>query len=137
MCDTSGGLPSQIRSLAAQSSSSSSCSGPGPLPPASPSPPAPAVSAPSAGPRAAPSPVPGFDVSSWQAIFAPAGTPKEIVQRLNVEIVKILRAPDVREKLDKQLGMQLVGSTPEELAALMKREIPRWAALVKKSGATP
>ncbi len=81
--------------------------------------------------------VPGFDVSSWQAVYAPAGTPKEIVQRLNVEIVKILKLPDVREKLDKQLGMQLVGSTPEELAALMKAEIPRWAALVKKSGATP
>jgi tripartite-type tricarboxylate transporter receptor subunit TctC len=81
--------------------------------------------------------VPGFDVSSWQAVYAPAGTPKEIVQRLNVEIVKILKMPDVREKLDKQLGMQLVGSTPDELAALMKSEIPRWAALVKKSGATP
>ena len=81
--------------------------------------------------------VPGFDVSSWQAVYAPAGTPKEIVQRLNAEIVKILKMPDVREKLDKQLGMQLVGSTPEELAALMSREIPRWAALVKKSGATP
>jgi len=81
--------------------------------------------------------VPGFDVSSWQAVYAPAGTPKEIVQRLNVEIVKILKMPDVREKLDKQLGMQLVGSTPDELAALMSREIPRWAALVKKSGATP
>jgi tripartite-type tricarboxylate transporter receptor subunit TctC len=81
--------------------------------------------------------VPGFDVSSWQAIYAPAGTPKEIVQRLNVEIVKILKMPDVRDKLEKQLGMQLVGSTPEELTALMKHEIPRWAALVKKSGATP
>jgi tripartite-type tricarboxylate transporter receptor subunit TctC len=81
--------------------------------------------------------VPGFDVSSWQAIYAPAGTPKEIVQRLNVEIVKILKSADVREKLGKQLGMELVGSTPEEVTTLMKSEIPRWAALVKKSGAAP
>jgi tripartite-type tricarboxylate transporter receptor subunit TctC len=81
--------------------------------------------------------VPGFDVSSWQAIYAPAGTPKDIVQRLNVEIVKILKSPDVRERLGKQLGMELVGSSPDELAALMKTEIPRWAELVKKSGAKP
>jgi tripartite-type tricarboxylate transporter receptor subunit TctC len=80
--------------------------------------------------------VPGFEMSSWQAVYAPKGTPKAIVQRLNAEIVKALKQPDVREKLGKQLGMELVGSTPEELAALMQREIPRWAALVKKSGAT-
>ncbi|NDY92101.1 Bug family tripartite tricarboxylate transporter substrate binding protein [Ideonella livida] len=80
--------------------------------------------------------VPGFEMSSWQAVYAPKGTPKAIVQRLNAEIVKALKQPDVREKLGKQLGMELVGSTPEELAALMQREIPRWAALVKKSGAS-
>jgi tripartite-type tricarboxylate transporter receptor subunit TctC len=81
--------------------------------------------------------VPGFDVQSWQAIYAPAGTPKEIVAKLNSEIVKILKTPEVREKLGKQLGMDLIGSTPDELAALMKKEIPRWAALVQKSGAKP
>ena len=81
--------------------------------------------------------VPGFDVSSWQAVYAPAGTPKDIVQKLNTEIVKILKMPDVRDKLGKQLGMELVGGSPEDLAALMKREIPRWAELVKKSGAKP
>jgi tripartite-type tricarboxylate transporter receptor subunit TctC len=56
---------------------------------------------------------------------------------LNAEISKILAMPDVREKLGKQLGMELAGGSPEELAALMKREIPRWAELVKKSGAQP
>ncbi|MDQ5898357.1 MAG: hypothetical protein QG612_2443 [Pseudomonadota bacterium] len=80
--------------------------------------------------------VPGFEMSSWQAVYAPRGTPKPIVQRLNAEIVRALRLPDVRDKLGRQLGMELVGSSPEELAALMQREIPRWAALVKKSGAT-
>jgi tripartite-type tricarboxylate transporter receptor subunit TctC len=81
--------------------------------------------------------VPGFDVQSWQAVYAPAGTPKDVVQKLNAEISKILAMPDVREKLGKQLGMELAGGSPEELAALMKREIPRWAELVKKSGAQP
>jgi len=79
--------------------------------------------------------VPGFEMSSWQAIFAPKGTPKAIVQRLHAEIAKALKMPDVQSKLGG-LGMDLVGGTPEELAALMAKEIPRWGALVKKSGAT-
>jgi tripartite-type tricarboxylate transporter receptor subunit TctC len=79
--------------------------------------------------------VPGFDVSSWQAIYAPKGTPKAIVQRLSQEIAKALKQPDVQEKLGKQMGMEIVAGGPEELAALMAKEIPRWAALVKKSGA--
>lgn len=81
--------------------------------------------------------VPGFEMSSWQAVYAPKGTPKPIVQKLNAEIRKILAMPDVKEKLSTTLGMEIVGSTPEELAAHMGREIPRWAELVRKSGATP
>lgn len=77
-----------------------------------------------------------FQMSSWQAVYAPKGTPKAIVQRLNTEIVKILNLPDVKEKLSNSLGMEIVASTPEELAAFMAKEIPRWAELVKKSGAT-
>ena len=80
--------------------------------------------------------VPGFEMSSWQAFYAPKGTPKAIVQRLYAEIAKALKQPDVQAKLGGQLGMEIVGGSPEELAALMAREIPRWAALVKKSGAT-
>lgn len=79
--------------------------------------------------------VPGFDMSSWQAVFAPKGTPTQIVQRLNAEIVKILKSAE-GDKLGKQFGMEIVASTPAELAAHMAKEIPRWAALVKKSGAT-
>src|SRR5688572_24061963 len=77
-----------------------------------------------------------FEMSSWQAIYAPKGTPKPVVQRLHAEIAKALKQPDVQAKLGGQLGMELVGGTPEQLAALMSKEIPRWAALVKKSGAS-
>ena len=77
-----------------------------------------------------------FDMASWQAVYAPKGTPKAIVQRLHAEIAKALKQPDVIAKLHDQMGMQLVGGSPDELAALMAREIPRWAALVKKSGAS-
>lgn len=77
-----------------------------------------------------------FQMSSWQAVYAPKGTPQPIVHRLNAEIVKILRMPDVMSKLTDQLGMEIVGRSPEELAAFMKVEIARWAELVKKSGAT-
>ena len=70
------------------------------------------------------------------AIFAPKGTPKASVRRLYAEIAKALKALDVQAKLHDQLGMEIVGGSPEELAALMAKEIPRWAALVKKSGAT-
>ena len=77
-----------------------------------------------------------FDMASWQAVYAPKGTPKAIVQRLHAEIAKALKQPDVVAKLHDQMGMQLVGGSPDELAALMAREIPRWAALVKKSGAS-
>lgn len=79
--------------------------------------------------------VPSFEMSSWQAVYAPKGTPASIVERLNAEIVKAIKAPDVRDKLGTQLGMELVGSSPAELAELMRREIPRWAELVRKSGA--
>ena len=81
--------------------------------------------------------VPKFEMVSWQAVYAPKGTPKPIVDRLNAEIVKVLKTPDVRDKLTGANGMEIVASTPAELTALMQREIPRWAELVTKSGAQP
>ena len=77
-----------------------------------------------------------FQMSSWQAVYAPKGTPAAIVHRLNAEIQKILKMPDVIAKLTDQLVLEIVGSSPEELANFMKTEITRWAQLVKKSGAT-
>ncbi len=76
----------------------------------------------------------GYEVGSWQGVFAPAGTPPAIVKRLNTEMVKILNMPDVREKL-VGLGAEPVGNTPEEFSALVKTEVVKWADVVKKSGA--
>ena len=78
-----------------------------------------------------------FEMSSWQAVYAPKGTPKPIVDKLNGEIVKILKAPDTGQKMQDTMGIEVVASSPEELTKLMQSEIPRWTALIKKSGAQP
>jgi len=78
-----------------------------------------------------------FEMSSWQAVYAPKGTPKPIVDKLNAEIVKVLKAPDTRQKMQDTMGIEVVASSPEELTKLMQAEIPRWTALIKKSGAQP
>ncbi len=85
-------------------------------------------------PTLAESGLPGFEVGSWQGVFAPAGTPPAIVKRLNAEIVKALNLPDVREKLGG-LGAEIVADSPEEFSALVKAEVVKWADVVKKSGA--
>src|SRR5439155_13149987 len=85
-------------------------------------------------PTLAESGLPGFEVGSWQGVFAPARTPPEIVKRLNVEIVKALNLPDVREKLGG-LGAEIVADSPEEFAAFVKTEGVKWSDVVKKSGA--
>ncbi len=79
--------------------------------------------------------VAGFESVSWQAVYAPKGTPKAIVQRLADDIIKGLKARDTRDKLANSLGMEVIAGSPEELAALMARDIPRMADLVRKSGA--
>jgi tripartite-type tricarboxylate transporter receptor subunit TctC len=76
--------------------------------------------------------VKGYEIVSWQGIFAPAGTPKEVVQRLNAEVVKILAMPDMRERL-AGLGLDPVGNTPDEFAAFQKGEITKWAKVVKEA----
>jgi len=78
--------------------------------------------------------LPGFEVGSWQGVFAPAGTPPEIVRRLNAEIVKILNMPEVRDKL-AALGAEVAPNSPEEFATMVKAEVGKWAEVVKKSGA--
>jgi tripartite-type tricarboxylate transporter receptor subunit TctC len=76
----------------------------------------------------------GYEVGSWQGVFAPAGTPPDIIKRLNTEIVRIINSPDVREKL-AALGAEPAPNTPEEFAALVKADVAKWADVVKKSGA--
>jgi len=76
----------------------------------------------------------GYDITSWQALFAPAGTPKEIVARLHAETVKALKAPDVAKRLE-DLGLDAGGMPPDELVALLRSDIPRLGKIVRDSGA--
>jgi tripartite-type tricarboxylate transporter receptor subunit TctC len=76
----------------------------------------------------------GYDISSWQAIFAPGGTPKAIIDRLYAETAKALKAPDVAKRL-QDLGLDAGGMTPDELSAKIREEIPRLGKIVRDSGA--
>ncbi len=77
--------------------------------------------------------LPGFEIASWNGVFAPAGTPKEIVTKLNTEIVKILSMPDVNERLSA-LGAEPAGMTPEQFAAIIKADLNKWAKIAKDAG---
>lgn len=77
--------------------------------------------------------VPGYDVTVWFGILAPAGTPKEIVQRLNAEMVKVMRTPEVMDRFQKA-GVDTVASSPEEFGAFLKGEVARWAKVVQDAG---
>ena len=76
----------------------------------------------------------GFDATSWFGLLAPAGTPKDIVAKLNAASVKALASPEMRERLAAQ-GADPVGNSPEQFAAFIKSEIDKWAKIVKASGA--
>lgn len=80
--------------------------------------------------------VPGYDASLWFAIVAPAATPRPIIQRLSTEINEILKQPALRERY-KASGVELSGSTPEELAAKIQTDLVRWTELQKKAGVVP
>jgi tripartite-type tricarboxylate transporter receptor subunit TctC len=76
----------------------------------------------------------GFDAVTWFGFLAPAGTPKDVVARLNAEFNKALKQPDLQKKLGDQ-GADPAGGTPEQFAALIKDDIVRWGKVVKQSGA--
>ncbi len=78
--------------------------------------------------------VPGFEATTWFAMFAPAGTPRDVVMRINAEMVRVFKLPEVVDKL-KTLGLEPWISTPEELAKYQASEIVKWAKVVKESGA--
>ena len=77
---------------------------------------------------------PGFEATTWHALVAPAGTPKDVIAALHRAIAATVNDAAVRKQL-VELGIDVVGSTPEELRAYIKAEIPKWAAVVKTSGA--
>lgn len=78
---------------------------------------------------------PGFDSYGWNGILAPAGTPREIILRMNREINEALKLPDIRTLLANQ-NIEAAGGTPEQFAALIKRESERWGPVIRASGAT-
>ncbi len=77
----------------------------------------------------------GYDVSNWLGVVVPKGTPQSVVQRLNEAIAKGMADENLKRQLGA-MGIEATSSTPEEFAATVKREIPKWAQIVKKSGAT-
>ena len=80
--------------------------------------------------------LPGFEQVVWHSVIVPARTPKPIVAKLSNELVRILRMPDVKERFNSQ-GLDAVGNTPEEVSALIKKEIAMYAKLVKQIGYQP
>lgn len=84
-------------------------------------------------PTIAESGVPGFNVTGWYGLYAPAGTSSDIVRRLNAEAKRALNSPDVKAKLAKT-GNEPVASSPEEFAAFLRSETAKWAKVIKDSG---
>jgi tripartite-type tricarboxylate transporter receptor subunit TctC len=87
-------------------------------------------------PTVAESGYPGYEAVNWYAYLAPGKTPREVVQRLNAEITKVLRTPEAITALDKQ-GVEPQPGTPEELAKYMRREYETWGKVVKQAGIKP
>ena len=78
--------------------------------------------------------LPGFEVNNWIGLFAPAGTPPQIVRRWNGEVMRIMQSPEIQARLPAE-GARFTPNSPEQFAAFVKREIEKWAPVVKASGA--
>jgi tripartite-type tricarboxylate transporter receptor subunit TctC len=87
-------------------------------------------------PTLAESGLPGFEATSWFALFGPAGIPRDVQMKINAETARVLALPDVKEKL-AGLGLDPNPGTPEQLTALVQSEMTKWAKVVKESGAKP
>lgn len=74
-----------------------------------------------------------LDIAGWNAIHAPAGTPRAIVERMSTEINRVIRSPEGREQMLK-FGLLATGTTPEELGAVIRRDTPRWGEVIRKAG---
>ena len=84
-------------------------------------------------PTIAESGFPGYEISSWQAVLAPGGTPKDIVAKINGELVRMLNSPEVRRRITLE-GADPVGSTPDQFAERVKSEIAKWSKVAKAAG---
>ncbi len=80
--------------------------------------------------------LPGFEVVNWFGLVLPAGTPREVIARLNAEITKVLALPEVREKLIAQ-GTDPVGGTPEAFGVFIQSETAKWARIIRQGNITP
>ncbi len=76
---------------------------------------------------------PGFEAVPWFGLLAPAGTPKDVIDKIYNETAKALATPEVRKRFD-ELGLEPVGNTPAEFAAVIKKETPEWAKVIKDAG---
>ena len=84
-------------------------------------------------PTLAESGFPGFDMVSWQALVAPANTPKPVIDKLNAEVARVLRTPEMKEKMIG-LGTEVVANTPEQFAQYLREETAKWSKIVKDAG---
>ena len=80
--------------------------------------------------------LPGYEAAAWYAVFAPARTPRAIVDKVSAEFARAIKLADVRERIEPQL-IQPVGSSPAELATFLGKELAKWGTIVKESGAKP
>jgi tripartite-type tricarboxylate transporter receptor subunit TctC len=87
-------------------------------------------------PTIAESGYPGFEATIWMGLFAPARTPATIIRKVHLETTKALALPDLRVKF-ADYGVEGIGSSPDEFAALIKVGIPKWAKVIKESGMKP
>ena len=78
----------------------------------------------------------GYEITQWQAVLAPAGTPAAVVDQLHRAVVRALRSPDVIERIGPQAGNDLVGNTPKEFAMVIKRDLAKYAKIIKAAGVT-
>ena len=84
-----------------------------------------------------PGPLPGYAVDVWLGVMTPAGTPRPIVERLNAEINKIVRDPQIVKERMNSVGLEAVGSTPEQLLEVMKTELAKYTKLARDAGIKP
>jgi tripartite-type tricarboxylate transporter receptor subunit TctC len=84
-------------------------------------------------PTIAESGVPGFSVTSWYGLCAPAGVPQPVLAKLHADAVKVLNQPDTQQRLAEQ-GIEVVATSPEQFAEFVKAEVAKWAKVVKEAG---